>query len=385
MPKPRVKRRQDGRYAMQIYLGRKDGKRTYKTVYGNSPKEVEERAVEVRLQLKKGIDVTAARDTFEVWANRWLKLKASEVSAGRLQVYQYDVKRLDCLYPIEIAKLKVGDLQEVIVDLAASGLSKKTLLGTKSTLRQIFDYAIENRILDYNPALAIKLPKSHESEGRRALTPEEQGWIVNTPHRAQTAAMLMMYAGLRRGEVIPLTWNDVDLTAKTIRVNKSVEVIGNKFAVKAGAKTEAGNRIVYIPQILADYLAALPRNSLLLCSSAKGDFLTPSGWRRMWESYLCDLNLKYGVEPLQGKRHKYAPQKAEVTIPHITPHWLRHTFATLLYLSGVDVLTAKEQLGHTDIKTTLEIYTHLDKTHKRKSGDKLDEYISGCKSNASQG
>ena len=78
----------------------------------------------------------------------------------------------------------------------------------------------------------------------------------------------------------------------------------------------------------------------------------------------------------------------EITIPKFTPHWLRHTFATLLYLSGVDVLTAKEQLGHSDIKTTLSIYTHLDATYKRRSMNKLDTYLDGtndtCKSDASQ-
>ncbi|MDR2571583.1 MAG: tyrosine-type recombinase/integrase [Oscillospiraceae bacterium] len=63
-------------------------------------------------------------------------------------------------------------------------------------------------------------------------------------------------------------------------------------------------------------------------------------------------------------------------IPRITPHWLRHTYATMLYFAGVDVLTAKEQLGHTDAQTTLGIYTHLDKTHKRKAMSKLDEYLS---------
>ena len=62
-------------------------------------------------------------------------------------------------------------------------------------------------------------------------------------------------------------------------------------------------------------------------------------------------------------------------IPNITAHWLRHTYATLLYLSGVDILTAKEQLGHADIQTTLNIYTHLDTIYKQKQVLKLDEYL----------
>lgn len=74
-------------------------------------------------------------------------------------------------------------------------------------------------------------------------------------------------------------------------------------------------------------------------------------------------------------KHKYAPSKVPMLIPQITPHMLRHTFATLLYLSGVDVLEAKEQLGHKDVQTIWNIYTHLDSSHKKKSLSKLDEYL----------
>ena len=90
-----------------------------------------------------------------------------------------------------------------------------------------------------------------------------------------------------------------------------------------------------------------------------------------------DLNLKYGEFDFLEKtpKSKFDPSGIPFVIPKITPHQLRHTFATLLYLSGVDILNAKEQMGHADIKTTLEIYTHLDSEHKRKSMDKLDEYL----------
>ena len=64
-----------------------------------------------------------------------------------------------------------------------------------------------------------------------------------------------------------------------------------------------------------------------------------------------------------------------MTIPPITMHWLRHTFCTLLYLAGVDVVQACAQMGHADVSTTLRIYTHLDAIHKRKSVDKLDAYL----------
>lgn len=70
------------------------------------------------------------------------------------------------------------------------------------------------------------------------------------PHRAQTAAMIMLYAGLRRGELIPLLWSDIDLKAGTISVNKSVEFINGAPNLKSGGKTDAATRTVFMPKLL---------------------------------------------------------------------------------------------------------------------------------------
>ena len=112
--------------------------------------------------------------------------------------------------------------------------------------------------------------------------------------------------------------------------------------------------------------------------NAQGKMHTESSWVRMWESYLSELNIRYGdfSQYLKKPKSKFDPGGVPFVIPRITPHWLRHTYATMLYFAGVDVLTAKEQLGHADAHTTLQIYTHLDKIHKRKAMSKLDEYLS---------
>jgi hypothetical protein len=121
--------------------------------------------------------------------------------------------------------------------------------------------------------------------------------------------------------------------------------------------------------------------------SVKEKMLSESGWNRMWNAYWNVLNLKYGNFEQYKKSHPETKfvKPTSVHNPHgvppITAHWLRHTFATLLYLADVDVLTARDQLGHADIKTTLEIYTHLDKVYKRHSMDRLSLYISGNREN----
>jgi integrase len=97
----------------------------------------------------------------------------------------------------------------------------------------------------------------------------------------------------------------------------------------------------------------------------------------MWSSYLLDINIQHGdFSPFQNQvNSKFDPKGIPFVIPNITPHWLRHTYATMLYFAGVDILTAKDQLGHADIKTTLNIYTHLDQQYKRKSMEKLNVFL----------
>lgn len=380
MAKSRVKKRPDGRYAMQIYLGAVDGKRKYKTVYGATPKETQKKADEVRILMGKGIDVASQMDTFKEWGQHWLKIKQTIVSPAHYKTCEQKLRIINCyIGDMPIAQLKTANIQDIIFDLAnlnrwtGKPTAKRTLIEYRSVCHQVLQLAIENRVIDYNPANSVKIVSNQLKKVRRALTVEEQGWIINTPHRAQKAAMIMMFAGLRRGEVIPLTWNDIDLSACTIRVNKSVYKVGTHFEVKSGAKTEAGSRIVNIPKILVDFLILQSKNNILVCPDTKGEMMTETSWRRMWDSYIKDLNIKYG--DLNKGRNKYDPKGVPITIPNITPHWLRHTFCTLLYLSGTDVLTAKEQMGHSDIKTTLGIYTHLDKEHKRHEVNKLNEYI----------
>jgi integrase len=370
--------RKDGRFYTIVDTG-KEGREKYHYVYGKTQKDADAKADELKLQYKKGMNVKAQRDTWGQWAEKWLETKKL-CSRGQYQNYSIGKKHFDSLNDKKIVDIRSSDIKQIINELSCENpfthrpSAKRTLNFAKSVAIQIFAEAIDDRVIDYNPALSVKVPSDTPQEKRRALTEEEQGWVINTPHRAQRAAMIMMYSGLRRGELIPLTWNDIDLHNRTIRVNKSVELINGKPELKAGAKSEAGARTVNIPQKLVDFLSQEPKDNLLVCPSEKGVMMSDSSWKALWKSYMKELNNRYGKIKKAG--HSKFAHASPRTIPPITAHWLRHTFATLLYLSGVDVLTAKEQLGHADVKTTLQIYTHLDKLYKDKNIAKLDLYLS---------
>lgn len=376
--------RKDGRIAVQVYLGLVDGKRKYKTVYGKTQKEADQKALEVKLSMKKGIDVTSDHDTFKQWRDRWLSLKKTEVSGKRYNSYKSVSDKFERLFDAPICKLKTNDFQTCLLDIALENpktgkpASKDMLKEMKQVAAQICSLAVDNRVLEYNPALAVKLPKNApEPEQRRALTLEERKWVVNTPHRAQRAAMIMLYSGLRRGELVPLTWDDIDLKNKTLSVNKTVEYVNGAPRVKSSAKSRTSIRVINIPEKLVEYLKTQVKGNRLVCPSAKGKMMSESAWKRMWESYLLELNVLYGdFSTFKNKpKSKFDPKGVPFVIPRFTAHWLRHTYATMLYFAGVDVMTAKEWLGHADIQTTLKFYTHLDSLHKGKVVDKFDDYL----------
>ena len=140
------KKRSDGRLQSKVYLG--DGQ--YKYVYADNNKELTRKIDEIKLLAGKGVDVTAERDTFEDWSQRWLKIKKPEISAKRYAAYQYTLKHFDSLKNVPICKIKTIDIQDIILDAADDGAAKQTLSQYKSVCRQVIQLAIDNRVLDYN-------------------------------------------------------------------------------------------------------------------------------------------------------------------------------------------------------------------------------------------
>ena len=384
MPRAKYTKRPDGRYKTKVYIGMEGSKPKYKYLYASTVAELERKAEELRYTLHKGGNVMSGDLPFSTWADRFLKLKESKV----VEAYCSGIKGCVEFWKRAIGNLPISAITRSDLQISFDALalknprtkkptSKKTLIDYRMTAAGVFELAISDRAITYNPAKFLDIIGTPEKKERRALTDEEQQWILNTPHRAQAAAMIMMLAGLRRGELIPLQVADIDLTAGTIRVNKSVKMVNGKPVIKKGGKTSAATRTVNIPKILIEYLRPIlcDRSPFdLLCTDTCGKMLSESTFRRMWESYLKELNFVNGKFTTPPKS-KFQPQGVPMVIPHITPHMLRHTCTTNLILAGIDPITVKNQLGHADITTTLNIYTHVTESHKQTEIQKLDVFF----------
>lgn len=390
---PKSKRRPDGRYCRQIYIGKgPDGKRKYHTVYASTAREADRLAAEYKAALGRGLDPSAAGRTVKDLLDALIATKTAQgVGASWLRSLGNHRDHLRPMWAMQADKVRTADVQAMLNRLAAEGdtragsaggpLSHKTLGQIAGTLSAAFALAIPEVVL-YNPCDRAVVPAGVPAKRREWLDEERQGWVLNTPHRAKRAAMVMMLAGLRRGEATALTWADVDLDARTISVNKSWDFAAGRVK---GPKTAAGERVVHIPRLLEDYLRAereADPNTLYVVHTARGMRMTAIAWRRLWDSYMADLNVLYGY---RGAVSKHATRKKDdsgneqgalpVIIRTFTPHELRHTFCTILYRSGVDVLTARDQMGHSSVQVTQEIYTHLDVKYKAKKMEALDEYL----------
>jgi len=381
MPRQKLTRRADNLLEASVYVGKNEnGKRNYKHFYAHTQKELDAKVAEFKYSMGKGLNVSGI-EKFSDWSERLLEIKKREVS----QNWYYMITDYIDLWnsnfgDTDIRKIKLIDIQDVINRLADSNpvtgkaTSKETLRKYKSALSQVFNLAIDNRLLDYNPAQNVRLPKAAPVTRREALACEQIQMVIDTPHRAQTAAMIMLFAGLRRGELLALEQSDVDFKQGFISINKSAEIIKSEFKVSPGGKTENATRTVVIPKILIDHLRSCSNGEKQICNN-NGKPHTRSSWEYMWKSYMKELTKKYGSPSSKG-RSKFDVDTTKQSFETFTPHQLRHTYSSMLNAAGVNPLTIERLMGHSDGGSIFKRYTHTDLAQYIVAVKKFNEYVS---------
>lgn len=158
----RIKKRADGRYCVQIYLGRDEaGKKRYKSVYGKSPTEVKEKEAAVRLQLGRGLDVLSQRDSFSTWADDFLRLKnAAQITDRQKENYRHTVDVWKSEFQgYEVGQVRADDVERVLVGLQKAGFAARTVSFYRSTIRQILQRAV-GRVIASNPVGLVSIDRA---------------------------------------------------------------------------------------------------------------------------------------------------------------------------------------------------------------------------------
>ena len=373
----KTKKRDSGLYHKNMVLGKKpDGTYIRKSVYAKTQRELDAKIAALTKQLNEGIMVWENGITFaeltDIWFNQYNPV-ATEKWKYRTQCL-LNCHLLPTLGEMKIRDLRQIHLQAIISDRAKNGYATSMMKKIKQTAERIIRVAIESDLLTRNPFSGVKVPNI-EAEGRRALTQEEISLITNNWKGTLFGhgAMIMLYAGLRQGEVLALNWEDIDFENRLIHVTKSRGVLTNKPTIKT-PKTKAGYRDVPMPDILYDALLSIRKKKGLVCPDTKGRLMSGAAYKSAWDSFMNHLNIKAGGQNACGPKHP----RIQV-IDRITAHMLRHTYATILFDAGVDVKSAQKFLGHADIEVTLSIYPHLSKFKEDQAIKALNDHLTSVK------
>jgi integrase len=366
----------DGRKRVRLTVEEPDGRKWQKAFYGKSIKEAEQNRDDwVEAQRLAKLPPPPPQPTVGAWIDEWLAVYGQNAGHSTNATTRYNCDKISkAIGTSRISDVKEADIQRIANTY--TDRSKSFVTKLRVTTNAIFSRAVSNHLIEKDPCRGVKW--AHGGEGtHRALEDWELQHIAQhwPEHRAGIWAMIMLYAGLRRGELAALRWSDIHADDGYIRVRAGAHFVGNA-AVIGSTKTEAGVRDVPIFPPLASALeqVPLPPISPYVCCAVDGGALTLSAWVRAWDGYLVAMTNLLNNEPAYrpGRRSdKDTGPRAQFSV---RAHDLRHSFCTMLYDAGVDLKTAQDLMGHSDAKMTMKIYTHLTNSKKKDSVEKMIEY-----------
>ena len=359
----KAKKRDDGRYAVSLSLPSGKRKYFYSTVSRHEAEVKKADWMKAHPDGEEGEKIDH-RITVEAWSAKWLEAYKSGLEDSTKRWYRNTLRRVcsfqfsdgRTLGSMRVADVRAAHCAQFVNSL--TGNSKSDISRKRMVLRQIFTSAKENGIITADPT--ERLPKVKGTyEGHKSLTRREAGIITANyqGHQFGLPVMLMLWAGLRKGECFALRWKDIDLARGVIHVSVAIDTV---TGAQKATKTE--NSVRDIP-ILAPLQKPLQRAYM----ERSGDGLvfprkdgTP--YRIEWIDYNT-ARFKDYIEERVGERIEF------------TCHDLRDTFATMCYDAGVDVKSTQQWMGHSDVNTTLKIYTKLSSERKAESVERMNSFV----------
>lgn len=274
-----------------------------------------------------------------------------------------------------------AEVNAVLIREKAQGRSYKHAATLRSMYKQVFDYAILQKYIIYNPVATVKVPQGMKRTRREA--PEDDIIKIIRNNAGEPFGLfpyLLLYTGLRLGEGLALKWEDVDFKNKTIKCNKSVDFHAPSPIIKE-PKTKAGIRIIPLLSDLEKELLKQPNRNLDNFIFSGESLMTRSAFRHKWIAWCKAAGLVEEIKRIEQHKQKKIEFERTVYQPTLTAHQLRHGYATILYEAGIDELEASELMGHADITTTHKIYTHLRQKKRDDAVGKLNGYFNNLNGN----
>lgn len=383
-----IRRRPNGTYEIKVSCGYGvDGKqrnqyKSYKPEPGMTKRQIEKemqrQAILFEEDCKRGQITAAVKfETFaEQWFEEYAKVNLRPTSYARMKQLTKRVypaighKRLD--------KITARDIQKFITDMLTNGrnlnngkpLSRKTAVHHLSFISDVFSYAVRMGMLCDNPCRRVFVPKQEQEEKQIYTIKQVKILYENLksePMKYQAYLLLSIYSGYRRSEMLGLEWKDIDFEHDLIHVRRTSQYTSEKGIYTDTTKTRKSKRV-----------SKMPASIMNLLRQFKADQNEEA--RRLgtkWEDY-DRLFTKWNGAPMNPQTpFEWLKGYCErIGIPFRNIHSLRHLHASLLIFEGVDVVAVSEDMGHSVVGTTLNLYSHMFQEAKARNCDAISNALS---------
>lgn len=345
---------------------------------------------DLRYEVKHGLKGKGDNVTLDAWFDVWLNTHKRRTIKESTRVryddfYQRYIKQ-------QIGKHRVSDfnpiqLERLLQGMADKDYSTKTIRDVYNILNAMFKYAVHNRIIMFNPCAGVDIPKT-KTKPIRVLTVEEQREVLEHAKGRihENLIQVALGTGMRGGELLGLTWEDIDFRKREISVNKTLVYIKDLETKKYTFKYQTPktkNSIRKIPMQDSVY-KALKRQRIQLkeMQLSSLEWAPFKGFENLVfagkngkpiTEHSFQVTLDWIEKSINKERQKRAEKnKTEFEpIAHFYPHALRHTFATRCFEAGIDAKVVQGFLGHYSIAITLDLYTHVTNDKAKSEMDKL--------------
>lgn len=383
-----IRRRPNGTYEIKVSCGYGvDGKqrnqyKSYKPEPGMTKRQIEKemqrQAILFEEDCKRGQITAAVKfETFaEQWFEEYAKVNLRPTSYARMKQLTKRVypaighKRLD--------KITARDIQKFITDMLTNGrnlnngkpLSRKTAVHHLSFISDVFSYAVRMGMLCDNPCRRVFVPKQ-EQEEKQIYTIEQVKILYENlksePMKYQAYLLLSIYSGYRRSEMLGLEWKDIDFEHDLIHVRRTSQYTSEKGIYTDTTKTRKSKRVSKMPASIMNLLRQF--------KAAQNEEARRLGTK--WEDY-DRLFTKWNGAPMNPQTpFEWLKGYCErIGIPFRNIHSLRHLHASLLIFEGVDVVAVSEDMGHSVVGTTLNLYSHMFQEAKARNCDAISNALS---------
>ena len=342
---------------------------------------------EARVRARRGEYVNRSTSTVVDYLAEWLEAHAATVKPKTLAGYRHDI---DHYIVPRIGRMRLQALRPAVIsklyrDLAEHGgrdgraLSATTVSHIHRTLRKALADAVDvEQLLATNPAARSKRPRSTTAEPIQVWTAHQLGLFLTAAHDHRLFAFyrLAAYTGARRGELLYLRWEAIDLNAAEITFGGSTAVVRGQ---RVEGTTKGGrSRMISLDRDTVTVLRE-HRRQQAEARLAAGSAWTDTGglvFVTKWGEPLYPDTVTALMTKLIDRHNKSATPPAK-PLPHARLHDLRHLHATTLLLAGVPVHVVAARLGHADPAVTLRVYSHVLREHAAGVGDIFAQAVNG--------